>query len=483
MTRETTLPTPRQRRRIPPLALVLLSILACLLPNLQADEEFPSISEGAVVVVPLDGPVTKAQFVFLRRILKEAETAKASAFVIDMNTPGGRLDVTEDIVKLLTKSTLPTYTWVNTHAASAGALISLATDHIYMAPISAIGAAAPIMGDGSEIPETANEKAKSFNSALYRGVAEQKGYRPELADAFIDPNAEFKIGDDVISPKDSLLTLNATEATKNYEGKPLLASGIADDIAELKELAGLQGATVEIEPSGFERAAQIITSLAPLFLLGGIIGAYLEFKSPGFGVAGLVSAACFLIFFTGHSIAGLTGMEVVAVFVLGLLLVAFELFLFPGLIVISVVGSALMLGSILYAMIDYYPGDPVIPSVDVLVVPMINLGITLVLAIVIISLLARYLPDLPIFRRIILASQVPAGASITHSPRDLYDLDAEVGDTGIARTDLRPSGKAQIGTAWVDVITEGEYLACDTPIRVLESTPNRILVTKDTARA
>ncbi len=455
----------------------LLALFATFCSDLHSAED-PVITKGSVVVLPIEGPISQPQLVFLRRVLKEAETAKASAIVLDMDTPGGRLDVTQDIVQLLTKANLPTYTWVNTNAASAGALIALATKHVYMAPISAIGAAAPVMGGGEDIPETMKKKTVSYNSAYFRGVAEANDYDPNLADAFMDDTKEFKIGDEVISAEDAILTLTPTEAARKYDGRRLLSDGTAETIDELKENAGLQGLTVRIEPSGFERIAQLITTLAPLFLLGGAIGAYLEFKSPGFGIAGFISAACFLIFFAGHHIAGLTGMEVVAVFALGLLLVIFELFFFPGLVVVSLVGTALMLGSILFAMVDYYPGDPVIPSIDALAGPMINLGITMVLAIVIISIIARYLPNLPVFHRIILGTQVPVGPSIVHEPRDVYDVAAAVGDTGFARSPLRPSGKAEIGAAWLDVITDGEFLESGTPIRVVEATANRILVTK-----
>ncbi len=455
---------------------VFFALFATFCSNLHSEE--PTITEGSVVVLPIEGGIAPPTLVFLRRVLKQAETAKASAVILDMDTPGGRIDVTQDIVQLLTKSTIPTYTWVNTNAGSAGALIALATKHVYMAPISAIGAAAPVMGGGQDIPETMKKKVVSYSSAYFRGVAEANDYDPNLADAFMDETKEFKIGDEVISPKDELLTLTPSEAMKQYDGRRLLADGTAATLDELTEKAGLQGATVRVEPSGFERVAQLITVLAPLFLLGGIIGTYLEFKTPGFGIAGFLAGTCFLIFFVGHSVAGLTGFEVVAVFVLGLLLVLFELIFFPGILIVSLVGTALMLGSIFFAMVDYYPGDPVIPSFDALVTPMINLGITAVLAMILISILARYLPELPVFRRLILATHNPIGPSITTQTRDVYDLAAKAGDTGIARSTLRPTGKAQIGAAFIDVITDGEYIESGTKITVIESTPNRVLVTK-----
>lgn len=452
-------------RRFSVLLFAFLFILPGISPS-HADDD-PEITAGSVVVVPLDGPVTDAQFVFLRRILKLAEAAEASAFVLDMDTPGGSLSASVEILHLLQKATIPTYTWVNTNAGSAGALIALSTKHVYMAPVSAIGAAAPVSG-GGEIPETMNDKIVSYYSGYFRSAAESNGYNPELAEAFINKNKEFKIGDDVISAEGSLLTLSAQEAIRVYDGKPLLASGIADSIDELKEKAGLAGPTVEIKPSGFERLAQWITTFAPLFLVGGIIGAYIEFKSPGFGVAGFISALCFVIFFGGHYIAGLTGMEVAAVFALGLLLVVFELVFFPGIIVLSMLGVALMLGALLFAMVDYFPGEPVVPTVEMLAQPMINLGVTILLAVLGISVLAKYLPDLPLFRRFMLAAASPTGPSIpTEFADSLVQPNANVGDRGVASTVLRPAGKAMIGAAFLDVTTDGDFIETGTPVVVV----------------
>src|SRR5206468_9462156 len=102
-----------------------------------------TIHKGDVVVVPLRGEVAPSLLAFLRRSVKTAESNEASAIIFDMNTYGGRLDTATDIVNALNQAKIPTYTFINTNAGSAGALIAMATQHIYMAPVSAIGAAAP----------------------------------------------------------------------------------------------------------------------------------------------------------------------------------------------------------------------------------------------------------------------------------------------------------------------------------------------------
>jgi membrane-bound serine protease (ClpP class) len=454
------------------LAFVILA--STLLPARAQSQE---IRKGSVVVVPLSGEVTEAQFLFLRRILKKSEAAGASALIIDMDTYGGSLKAAVEMLGALMKSTIPTLTYVNTNAGSAGALIALSTKRVYMAPVSAIGAAAPISAGGEDMQQTLNQKVVSYFSGYFRSAAEKNGYNPELAEAFINKEKEVKIGDKVINPKGSLLTLSAQEAVKEYDGKPLLAQGIASNLEELCEKAGLRAKDiVRMEPTGFERLAQWITILAPLFLLGGMIGAYLEFKSPGFGVAGILSGLCFLLFFAGHYVAGLTGFEVVAVFILGTLLVLTELLFFPGATLLALLGTALMAGSLLFAMVDFYPSQPLDFSLDLLFRPLVNLGIAVALFVLAVSLLARFLPELPLFNRLVLATQSPTGPSLQMRTPSMFEPSVKIGEEGVARTILRPAGKAEFGAALIDVVTDGEFLDAGARVRVTMVEGDRVVV-------
>jgi len=448
----------------PLLAALLLALAA---PCARSAD--PVIPRGSVVVAPLKGEVSKAQFLFLRRALKAAESAGASAFVIDMDTPGGSLEVAVDLLQLLMKARLETITYVNPNAGSAGALIALGTKRIYMAPVAAIGAAAPVMGGGQDIPETMTAKIVSYYSGYFRSAAEKNGYRPELAEAFINRDKEAKIGDTILNPKGQLLTLSAQEAAREIDGRPVLASGIADTVAGLAAEAGFAGhPVVRVEPGGFERVAQWITALAPLFLLGGIIGAYLEFKAPGTAVPGVISAICFALFFLGHTIAGLTGFESVAVFVIGVAFVLLEVLFFPGTLLFGLAGAGLMLGSLLYAMTDFYPGEPGFPRPEIFARPMANLVLALSLAAIAISLMARFMPDLPFFRRLMLGAQNVAGPSIPVPPPTVAGPPLSVGDVGVAITILRPAGKADFGGTPFDVVTEGGFIAAGAALRVAE---------------
>ena len=436
------------------------------------------VRKGDIAVVPLSGEISDSLAAFIRRAEKEAENRGASAIIFEMNTYGGRLDSAEEITSALNRATIPTYTFINTNAGSAGSLLALATRFIYMAPVSAIGAAAPILATGEDLPATARDKTISYWSALIRSSATRNGHNPDIGEAFINKDKEVKVGDRVIHAKGTLLTLNAQEATEQINGKPLLAAGIADSVADVARKAGLKGNLVALTPTGFERLALCITALAPLLLLGGIIGAYLEFKIPGASLPGILAAICFALFFLGHYLAGLAGWEVMALFILGVILVLLEILFFAhSTIIVGVAGIFLMLTSILWAMIDRYPGEDFLPTGRMLMTPMLNLLVAMVASGMVIVLLARYLPRTSIYRRFALMASNPSGPSLATGQREFTGAaHLSPGMEGTALSILRPSGKARFGGQTVDVVTEGDFIPPNTPITVVQADGIRVVV-------
>src|SRR5262249_13015943 len=437
---------------------LLVLILIAALSTLEISHAREVVHKGDVVVVPINGEISPSLLTFLRRALKDGKNRGGRRIFFEMNTSGGRLDSAEEITSALNHATIPTYTFINSNAGSAGALIALATQHIYMAPVSAIGAAAPVLPTGEDLPLTAREKTISYWSALIRGSALKNGHNPDIGEAFMNKEKEVKIGERVIHPKGALLSLNAQEATQKINGKPLLADGVAESIVDLAKEADLKGSVVSIKPTGFEQLALWITALAPLLLLAGIVGAYLEFKIPGATMPGIISAICFALFFLGHYFAGLAGWEVVALFVLGLALVIIEILFFAhSTIVFGVLGVLLMLASMLWAMIDRYPDQPFFPTGELLAIPLRNLFIALVTDAIIIALLAKYLPRTSIYRRFALMTSNPPGPSLAGVPREFATaLNLSPGTKGISISILRPSGKARFLDQTVDVVTQGE---------------------------
>jgi membrane-bound serine protease (ClpP class) len=428
---------------------------------------------GPVVVVPIRTEISGAQFFFLRRALKNAERQHASALVLDMETYGGDVKAAIDSMDALLKTQLPTFTYVNNKAISAGAMIALATQHIYMSPTAVIGAAAPVQSSGEDLSKTMADKTVSALSAMARAASQKNGHNAELADAFINKEKEVKIGDVVIDRSDTLLTLSADEATRIYNDKPLLADGVAGSLEAMLQQAGLTGVVERVTPSGFEQMAFWITAVAPLLLLGGIIGGYIEIKTPGFGIPGLISLTCFALFFAGHYIAGLAGWEVVVCFAIGVALVLGELLLHPGTVLPGVAGVLMMLGALIWAMIDRYSGQPVWPTEDMLLRPLINLSLAVVGAGILIGMLAKVLPQTPIYRRMALVTSLPPGG-VEVVPDSVRGVHA--GETGIAKTMLRPSGKAEFGGHAFDVVSAGDFIEVGAPVRVVSVEGARVVV-------
>jgi membrane-bound serine protease (ClpP class) len=463
--------------------------------------------EGKIVVIPveMESLMRETKFEFMKRVIKKADDDRASAIVFDLNTPGGIAWYTEEIMLAdLQQITVPTYSYVNPKAMSAGALIAIATDRIYMHPPSTIGAAAPVMGGGQEIPETMLKKVMGDILSTADDVARRKGHNPDIAKAFIDTKIELSFELPVISSEggleqrdafapdteNDLLVLNSSQAVEIINGRRLFAQGTATSIEDLVAQEGLEGELVVAKPLGFEWVADWIVKLSPWLLLFGIAGAYMELKAPGFGIPGFTALICFGLFFFGHNVAGyIAGYESLGIFLLGIVLVIIEFFVFPGLLVFGLTGFALIFGSLIFAMVDPleldWDGGFSLSGIGaVLSGPLMNLTIALIGAGVLVILLLRYLPSMPGFRRLILEADVGQGTGIGELPdSDSGDSAVaadgffpEVGESGSAETDLRPSGKARLGSELLDVVSTGEFIEAGERVRIVERDGSRIVV-------
>ena len=220
---------------------------------------------GKVYILPIREDIMPPLVYVVRRGVKEAMEANADALILDMNTDGGRVDVTEEIIEIISKFKGPTVTYVNDRAFSAGAFISVATQKIYMAPQSVIGAAAPIMmspgGTGVEkMPDTVEAKMTSAVRALVRTQAEKNGHNIEVIEAMIDKTKELTIDGEVLNKEGNILTLTDRQAAKEYGNppKPLLSSGTVESLDALLAQLGYAGAQrIEIKPTGAETAGHL----------------------------------------------------------------------------------------------------------------------------------------------------------------------------------------------------------------------------------
>ncbi|MEM9399131.1 MAG: NfeD family protein [Verrucomicrobiota bacterium] len=436
-----------------------------------------------IYILPMKDEIQQAMTYVIRRGMKDAIDNKADAIVLHMDTPGGRVDITMELIEIIRKFTPKdqTYTFIDSNAISAGAFISAATKNIYMSPSAVIGAAAPIMMTGEDIPETMMKKQVSALRAMVRASCQENGHNSDVFEAMIDFDKGLTIDGQVIEEEGNLLTITASEAKTTYGNppKPLVSKGTYENLDDfLKATFGENVETVTVEASGFEQLSRFIVALSPFLIAGAFLLGYIEFQSPGFGIFGIIAVILALTFFFGHYVAGLTGHETLFILVLGIALIGIELFILPGTIIPGILGIVCVFVSLLLTMVDYYPvNDPTggfslpVITADQLEKPMTNLALSVVYILIGIWILAKILPRTPLFKALVVegSQEMPIIESISS---------LQVNHTGTAKTPLRPSGTADFGDGPVDVITDGIFIDADSPIRISEIEGNKIVVEK-----
>ena len=406
--------------------------------------------------IAVTGTVENGLAPYVARALREAQEAGAAAAYLDIDTPGGRVDAAERISDAIRRSTLPVYAFVNPRAFSAGALIAISAQAIYMRPGAVMGAATPVDGQGQRAPE----KMVSAMRAEFRAVAEERGLDPRVAEAMVDEAIAIP---DLVR-EGELLTLTSGEARKvGY------AKGEVADEAALLAAVGLGGArVVAVEPNWAEQVVRFLTNplVSPLLLSLGMLGLVLEIKSGGFGIGGLVSLASLGLFFGSSFVLGLAGWEEVLLLGLGIVALAVEVFVLPGFGVAGVLGLAAIGGAIVLSLMGAAPsGGDVVQAVAIL-------GASLLITVAVMYTWLRHIPNSDRFGGLFLRGEM-AQADGYVSAALRADL---VGQEGVAVTDLRPAGTATIAGERVDVVTEGEYVAQGSAVRVLRSEGYRHVV-------
>jgi membrane-bound serine protease (ClpP class) len=418
----------------------------------------PLVAQGRPVYrVPVTGSIEQGLAPFIQRSLREAERANARAVILTLDTPGGRVDAAERIADAVRDANLPVYAYVDRRAFSAGALIALATDSIFMRPGSVIGAATPVSGQtGEKLPE----KYVSAMRGEFRALAEEHGIDPRLAEAMVDENVEIE----GIKPKGQLLTLSTDEAVRLGVARAEVA-----DFDGLLALLGAPGApVVETRVNWAEGVVRFLSNpvIASLLLTLGMIGLVMELKTPHFGLAGLAGLTALALFFGSHWIIGLAGWLEVLLIVGGLAGIVIEIFFIPGFGIVGLAGlGALGAGFFLSMLSD-------MPTQADLWQALTGVAVGLI---VFVSLLVAFLRHLPASRRLsgILHREAQEAAAGYVSAPVRSDL---LGKQGVATSELRPSGIAEIAGERVDVTTDGEWVPAGTPVTVVKAEAMRVVV-------
>lgn len=456
------------------LGLFLIAIALPHLPPLFGDdskEEEPTenLAPAAesertpIYILPVQDQmqITATTFYIIRRGLKLAEENGVKHVIIDLDTPGGGLGSTLEIMKALSNFKGEVYTYINSEAISAGAFISIATDRIYFHPNGIIGAAEAVSGSGQDIPEGMQRKINSYIQAKVRSLTEEYRYRSDVMRAMSDPNFELEIDGTVLKSEGELLSLTAKEALTEYGDPPqaLLGAGIYDTMDDL--LTGLYGKdgyeVRSFEVTWSEGIAHYLNTVTPVLMGIGMLLLFIEFKTPGFGIFGIGGILLLSTVFASSHIAGLAGYEAILLFFLGIILVFLEIFLLPGLIFPAMIGIFLIVGSLVWSMADIWPDEPI--NMSIFTMPLLNFFIGAVIAVVGSLFIARFLPKTWVWNKLVLQTSL---ANATSMPPDAPhpgggaggDPSAarntphgwpDIGTTGTAQTDLFPNGEIEVG--------------------------------------
>jgi len=424
-----------------------------------------SFSQGArdVYIIYIDGPIDNGLATYVERGVKAAVDSQARGILFHIDTFGGLVDAADQIRKTILDSPLPTVAFIDKNAASAGALISLACDSIYMAPGASIGAATVVDGaDGSK----ASEKMQSYMRGLMRATAEANGRDPRYAEAMVDES----IAIEGVVAEGKLLTLSTREAIQLG-----IANGEMLTISELREFLGWQDAAkVDIKQSWAESTLRflsnpVVSSLLMMMMLGGL---YFELQTPGFGFAGTISAVGAVMFFSPLYIMGLAESWEIVLFVIGVVLLITEIFIIPGFGVAGILGISAIIFSLGAALIGNI--GLAFPELHLISNAIWTLAITLVLTILLISSLARYMPDSRLMSKLILqASTDTASGYLSYTAHDEL-----VGQIGTSLNALRPSGTVSIDGKRVDVVSDGDFIDKGQSVRVVQVLGSKVIVSK-----
>jgi len=415
-----------------------------------------SNSLAEFVIVPIEGTIDGGLAAFIERAVNDAQEKEKEGIIFRVDTPGGRIDSAVFIKDTILNAEIPTVAFVDKSAISAGALITIACDSIYMSTGSSIGAATAVDIQGKK----ASEKVISYFRAQMRATAEAKGRRADIAEAMVDEELEIE----GVSKKGMLVTLTYNEALEAG-----ISNGTVDTIEEvLSHLGHKDASVVEYSLNWAEYVVRFLTHpvVSSLLMSIGFLGLLIEVKTPGWGVGGTIALIALALFFGSHYIVMLAGIEELLLFAVGIILLALEIFVIPGFGIAGIGGIALILLSLYLSLVGRMPHPQDFLNAAY------TIGWSFLITIFLGYIVLRIFPHTPFFNKLTLATVESAQEGF----QSVDTLPTLVGEKGIALNNLRPVGKAEINNIRIDVVTEGDYIRKDTPVIVTEVHGSRIVV-------
>lgn len=420
--------------------------------------------ECKVYTFPINGDIMPAQQRLVSKCLTEAREQETDLVVIRMNTYGGLVNVADSIRTMILNYPTPIWVYIDNQAASAGALIALAADRIYMHPGGSIGAASVVDQNGQPMPD----KFQSFMRATMRATAESHGQvieRIENGDTirrwWRDPQtAEAMVGRTVAdSTTVNVLTFTASEAVKNH-----FSEGTASSLEETLAQGGVETYTLtEYRPTTLDRLLAwlmnpVVQGIFVMMIVGGI---YFELQSPGIGFALVVAILGAVLYFAPLYLEGVAQNWELILFIIGLVLLAVEIFVLPGFGIAGVAGIVAVILGLSFAAIDndllrHLPTGEI--TVGWILQPILVVIIATTAALIGGLLLSkRFLTGTtPLQRKVVLTAEMAPEQGYVSHPQVASEL---IGKTAEVAAVLRPSGRVIIDGIYYDAIAEeGQFI-------------------------
>ncbi len=406
----------------------------------------------------------------IRAIEQRLSEGSQNLLIINMENCQGDLNACLKLARYLTNfdsDEVQTTAFVRGNVAGPAGVVALACDHILMEKTAVLGGPfQPLLVESERDSAIAETEL----------IAEDKERQPSWYRAMIDLTAQPAAD----NPNGQLLNDDAIGA--GFDAKAAEETGMARAIInspdELQTFYQLESSPEQLTPTKTDRlldrfAAFLAQPMISVWLLmAAVFLISTEMQSPGLSVPGFLGATCLVLFFWSQYLDGNAEWFEILLFVIGALFVVVEIFVIPGFGIFGIGGLIMMVISLVLATQTF-----VLPrsAEDYKRLP-ISLGMVLAAAssfLAAIYVLKRYSRSLPFFQKMMLDPPAPVPEFAANGASPQMNL---VGRKGIALTKLIPSGKAKIAGKILDVMTDGMVVEANTPIVVIESVANRIVV-------
>ncbi len=429
---------------------------------LSASSAFSNDEEKKVLLMKIDSEIDPRTNRYSELALDYAKEIEADIVILEMDTYGGAVNDADDIRTRMLEFDKPVWVFINKDAASAGALISIACDSIYMTPGASIGAATVVVATG----EAAPDKYQSYMRSIMRSTAEATGRNPQIAEAMVDQTIEI----DSITEEGKVLTFSTSEAIKYKFCEAEVKS--VEDILERNGVENYEIVKFELNLS--ERIIRIflnpfVSGILILVIIGGI---YFELQTPGIGFPIAASIIAAIFYFVPYYLNGLAANWEIIVFFVGVILLLVEVFVIPGFGVAGISGILFIVGALVLVMLnnDFFDFT-FVKANDITKAAVATLS-GLLASILLMFFGGVRLTQTKVFKRISLEDTQKKSEGYTSN----FNQHSYMGMRGTAYTVLRPSGKILVDGELKDAYTRGEFIEKDHKVEVIDESGTSLRV-------